>query len=278
MDWKLLAQNDTFYVIFELKPSGAVLSTSINDLFARLGLKEREGRIYLACLRAKEGLYIYEVAATTHLPRSTVDLNVRRLLRRGFLNKTKSGRRLRFTAIDPDAILFRQKQLVEDMETMLPTLKRLGGSRKEMEIHFFEGAIGYRQAYQEALHRLRLAPPDKKDMLSFSSGVDAIRLFPDMQRAFIEKRIKNGSWYRAIAPETSAQIPEWQNDKEALREVKYVSGDSGIFQIDIYVFGDSVMLYSTTAPIGGVTIRNEKVAASMRTLFNLLWKSLPETK
>jgi sugar-specific transcriptional regulator TrmB len=254
------------------------LSISINDLFARLGLKEREGRVYLACLRAKEGAFVFEVASQTHLPRSTVDLTVRRLLRRGFLNKSKSGRRLRFVAVDPDAILFRQKQLVEDMESMLPVLKRLGGERKEMEIHFFEGALGFRQGHAEILRAIKMASPETKDVLSFSSGSDSMHLFPDMQRAFIDKRIKNGSWYRAIAPKWSASVPEWKSDNEALREVRHLPDEASLFRMDIQIYADSVMLYSTTPPIGGVTLRNEKVAASMRTLFNLLWKSLPETK
>lgn len=48
------------------------------------------------------------------------------------------------------------------------------------------------------------------------------------------------------------------------------------FQTEIAVYADSVMLYSPVKPIGGVIIRNEKTANSMRALFNMLWRLLPE--
>ena len=37
-----------------------------------------------------------------------------------------------------------------------------------------------------------------------------------------------------------------------------------------------MMLYSTIPPVGGVIIRNERIADSMRSLFNLIWNLLPD--
>ena len=116
----------------------------IMALLGRMGLKDREGRVYLACLKHKDGLFIYEIAKETRIGRSTADLIVKRLVQRGLLNKVKVGRRLRFFAQAPEAVLFRQKQLVEDLEQVVPILVGLGGQKKDMEILYFEGVQGFR--------------------------------------------------------------------------------------------------------------------------------------
>ncbi|MFY9288172.1 MAG: helix-turn-helix domain-containing protein [Alphaproteobacteria bacterium] len=248
----------------------------IMALMSRLGLKDKESKIYLSCLSHKDGLFIFEIAKQTGLTRSTVDLIVRRLLKRGFLNKVKVGRRLRFFAQSPEAVLFKQKQLVEDFEKVVPILSKIAGEKKDMEILYFEGAQGFKQVHDDALLQMKFASGEKKHMMSFASGYDSIRLYPNMQKGFIDKRIKNGSWYKTIAPASSAKVKEWTNDPKFLRAAKYLPDDNYPFHIDIQIYADSMMIYSTVPPIGGVTIRNEQVADSMRALFNLVWRLLPD--
>ncbi len=245
-------------------------------LLKRMGLKDRESRIYLACLRHRDGLFIYEIAKETRIMRSTVDLTVRRLLQRGFLNQVKVGRRLRFFAEAPEAVLFRQKQLVEDLEQVVPMLAKIGGEKKEMEILYFEGGAGFRQVHNDILLQAKFATELKKEVLGFSSGADSIRLFPDMQKNYINKRVRSGIRYKAIAPQSSVGVREWSNDEKALRSVKYLPDDSWQFRIETQIYADNVMLYSPSQPVGGVIIRNEKIADSMRALFKLVWDLLPD--
>ncbi len=248
----------------------------IKSLMRRLGLREREGLIYLTCLQQKNGLFIYEIAKATRITRSTVDLTTQRLVRRGFLNKIKVGRRLRYIADAPEALLFRQKQLVEDLEQVVPLLSKIGNQQQDTEVIYFEGGEGYVRAHEDVLLNMTFAEGEKKDLLSFSSGVDAVRLFPNMQKQFINKRIKKGAWYKAIAPQSSKKVREWISDPKALRAVKYLPGSIERFHVDMQIYADNVMLYSPTPPVGGVVIRNAKIADSMRSLFALVWSLLPE--
>lgn len=250
----------------------------IMELLNRIGLKNRESKIYLTCLGFKDGLFIHEIAKHARITRSTVDLTARRLAQRGFLNKIKVGRRFRYFALAPDAVLFRQKQLVEDLENVVPVLQKISGTKKDMEILYYEGAQGFKQVHDDVLMQLKFAPESKRDLLSFSSGYDSMRLYPNIQKQFINKRVKNGSWYRAIAPQSSSQVEEWMPSSKALRTVKYLPDENYPFTIDIQMYADTTMLYSTTQPIGGVIIRNEKITESMRALFHHMWKLLPETK
>jgi predicted DNA-binding transcriptional regulator len=176
-------QNDTFYGVLSGRTDKMHKDTI--SLLGRMGLKNRESRIYLTCLRHKDGLFIYEIAKETRITRSTVDLNVRRLVQRGFLNKIMTGRRFRFFAQAPEAILFRQKQLVEDLEQVVPMLNKIGGEKKDMEILYFEGAQGYKQVHDHALLHIKFSPSSKKDLLSFSSGANSMRLYPNMRKEFM---------------------------------------------------------------------------------------------
>ena len=248
------------------------------ELLSRVGLKNRESKIYLTCLGFKDGLFIHEIAKHTRITRSTVDLTARRLAQRGFLNKVKVGRRFRFFALAPDAVLFRQKQLVEDLEQVVPILQKVSGTKKDMEIVYYEGAAGYKQIYDDALLQIKFSTGFKKDILSFSSGYEGKSLYPNIQKQFINKRIKTGAWYKAIAPQSSSLVPEWISDPKENRVVKYLPDGNYPFTIDIQIYADTTAMYSTTPPIGGVVIRNERITQSMRALFHHMWKLLPETK
>lgn len=209
------------------------MQKDVAKLFGRLGLKEREGRIYLTCLRASDGQFTHEIVKSTRITRSTVDITLQRLVARGFITRVKVGRRYRFMAQKPDIILARQKQLVEDFEKALPFLNLTGGRPKEHEVIYFEGRQGLREVHEDVLLTVKLAKGDKKHICAIASGEDSIRLFPDMQKAFIDKRVRNQSWYRAIASVASAKVPEYRTDPLALREVRYVADPDFLVQIEM---------------------------------------------
>ncbi len=179
-------------------------------LMKRLGLKDRESRIYFICLRNKGGFFIHEIAKQTRLARSTVDLNVRRLVQRGFLNRIMVGRRLRYMATTPETVLFRQKQLTDDLEQIVPLLTKLDGRKQETEVIYFEGVEGLRRVHDDNLLQTKFASSAKKHVFGFSSGADTIKLYPNIQKTYINKRVKNGVWFKAIAPYDSRGVREWK--------------------------------------------------------------------
>jgi hypothetical protein len=95
-----------------------------------------------------------------------------------------------------------------------------------------------------------------------------------MQKAFINKRIKMGVWYKAIAPDSSRKVKEWSDDPESLRSVRYVNQKKFDFKVQMEIYANSVMIYSPLKPVGGVVIHNARIASSMRSLFYLMWSML----
>ncbi len=244
-------------------------------MLSRLGLKEKDGSVYLVCLHFKEGLFVHEIVKETKLKRSTVDVVLERLIELGFMNKIKIGRRFKYIAQSPEAMLFKQEEVLEDFRTILPMLSNLGAQKGETEIRFFEGRKGLTQVYDDILMKTKFATGDHRKLVGFSSGVDFIKVFPKIQKDFINKRIKMGVDYQSIVSTKSIGVDEYMTDPSQLREIKHVDSNLFPFKSVFEIYADSVMIYSPQKPIGGVIIRNEKIADSMRSLFYLVWNLLP---
>lgn len=224
----------------------------------------------MACLQSGEGLFVHQIASQTKVIRSTIDLALKRLVSNGFLSKSKIGKRWIYKATPPEAILFQQKSALEDFEEVLPVLAKLRPAGHEMDVQFFEGKEGLIKAHRDVLIQTKLTAVGKKDILSFTSAHDTYKIFPDINRAFINKRIKNGSWYKAIATSDSKSLKEWSTDEKFLRTIKYLPSSTK-FGVEIQIYADSLMIFSTKPPFGGVIIKNPNVAESMRNLFNFVW-------
>jgi sugar-specific transcriptional regulator TrmB len=245
------------------------------SLLGRFGLKDADAKVFLALLHFKEGLYVHELVRQTSIKRSSVDLILGRLISEGYAVRVLSGKRHKYFAKAPEQIFFQKEQALGDFREILPVLSRLGASKEETQVQFFEGAQGVRRIHEDILLRLKHAEESKKELLSFSSGQHLIKIFPEMQKAFINKRIKMGVWYKAIAPLSSKKIPEWTDSPQSLRAVRYIEEKKFNFEMQMEVYADSIMIYSPLKPVGGVVIHNARIASSMRSLFYLMWNMLP---
>ncbi len=241
-------------------------------LLGRFGLKDTDGKVFLTLLHFREGLFVHEIVTHSKIKRSTVDLVLDRLIADGYVTHIKFGKRFKYFAKSPESILFHKEQSLLDFKSLLPMLARLGSDKGETRINFFEGPEGIRRAHQEILLQLKNA--DNKELLSFSSGEHVMRVFPDMQTAFINKRIKMGAWFKAIAPASSRKVPEWTDDPKSLRAVRYIDDRKFSFKVQLEIFADSVMIYSPMKPVGGIVIENPRIADSLRSLFHFVWETL----
>ncbi len=250
----------------------------ITHLLNRLGLKENEAKVYLTCLHFKDGLYVHEIVKKIGFKRSSIDLILKRLVKKEYINKIKIGQRYKYMAEKPETILFMHENTLDDFKAIMPMLAKLGSNKTETEIRFFEGRDGIQKIYNDILLELKLLNPDapERELISFSHGINVLNIFPDIQKKFIDKRIKMGVWYKAIIPKGQTMAPVYTTNKKAFRLIKAVDEKSFPFKDVFEIYGHSVMIYSPKKPYGGVVIRNKNIAASMRAIFYLMWDLLPE--
>ena len=243
----------------------------VMTLLNRMGLRDGESKIYLTCLASNEGLFTHQLVKQTKLKRSTIDVMIKRLIDQGFLTKLKVGRRFQYMAHKPETLLYKQEEIVNEWRDIMPVLKRLNLHQSKTEVLFFEGSAGFKQVHEDILLHLKFAEPEQKEILALSSADDFMKVFPDLEKAFITKRVKHAIRYRALY--TQENIDFLSNEKQ-LRTTKLINNKLD-FRGDLQIYGDNVAIYSTTKPIGGVIIRNPQIAASLRSLLNFVWDIVP---
>lgn len=237
----------------------------------RMGMKQGDTQVLLCLMNHREGLFAQDISRETKVKRSTVDLILARLIEQGFCTRIKSGRRFQYFPQEPEKILFSREQVLDDYRALIPFLNRLGKEIPEMDIRFFEGAAGIRQLYEDMILRLRTEDPATREILTINSGLGILRVLPDFEHFFDRKRVLMKVPVRVIAPRTSARSAITKADLTIFRDVKYFTEEKYPFRISIEIYADTMGIYSTTKPMNGVVIRNETIAQSMKSLFNLLW-------
>ncbi len=243
------------------------------DALGHLGLKRDEAKIYLACLRNKNGLFVHEITRLSGVKRSTVDIIIRRLLARHFLSTFREGQRRKFAAEAPEKVLFDFQRGLEDFRSFIPLLMRLGSDTGQTRVTFHEGAKGVKTVFDDIILSLQNLPEKERFICCISSGRDVEKVQPRFRKQFIERRIQSRTFVRMIAVRNEAN-QTWPSSKKDLRVTKMFDGKKYPFSIEINFYADKIMIISTYKPIGGITIQNGAIAHSMRSVFNLLWDSM----
>ena len=126
-------------------------------------------RIYLTLLSNKPGFFVAEIAKQTSIKRSTVNLILERLHRKGFITYHLDGARKLFTAEAPETLLSQFENTLADLRSLIPLLRATSGQDKRTKIRFFEGRDGIETILNDILLTLKIAKGEKREYLAISS-------------------------------------------------------------------------------------------------------------
>lgn len=93
---------------------------------------------------------------------------------------------------------------------------------------------------------------------------------------YIKKRIKKKIWLRAIAPNTNDMQDYFNRDKSELRQTKLVSYDMFNVEVGIILYGKSKVGIVSYDEGMGLIIESPKIYRSLKDIFELVWRMLPE--
>lgn len=247
---------------------------NVKQILEKLGLKEHEVKVYFTCLENKQGLFVAQITKLTGIKRSTVNLILDRLTKKGFITFHLDGNRKLFSAESPEALLFQFEDSLNDLRHLIPLLRIATGSDKKTNIRFFEGKDGVEKILSDVLITLKINRDPQKELLEISSGQDIFDVQPDHQRKFIDKRVRERIPLRWIAPESSLSRGLDKTSKEEFRKIKFFDNKKYRFQIEIDIYADKIALIDLGKHPSGVIVENKLLADSFRSLFNLLWDHL----
>jgi len=239
-----------------------------------LGLSDNEAKVYMAMLELGPAT-VLEISVKAGVNRPTTYVQIESLKKLGLVSVQTKGKKQLFIPESPEQLEFiieNQKKEIEqkkeELTKFLPELTNLFNLAGEKpQVRFFEGKEGLLKMQTELLKS------DTKEVVSFSSADDIIRVFPDHPKVLSQKRVQKGIKSRLIYTSERGVILKKQDDN-MLRETKYVSPDKFPFKSDIAIYGDNISISALQGKVVGVIITHKEIAESFKSLFNLLWDSL----
>jgi len=237
----------------------------------RIGLKEKESKIYIFLL--KEGSSLANaIAKKTEILRSSIYDYLDVLLDKGFISYTIQSGKKYFQAVNPQKILdnFQDKKQEEE-ETLkkiipeLTSIQNLASSKSKIEV--FQGKEGMKTAMS---YILRGRP--KEILTSGSSGV-GYKLLPFFLEHWHRERAKKKVKLRIIYNDVPESIERIKNGPPlGYSEVRFSSvAHTSLTGTLIYNNKICLTIWDLDNPYA-ILIESDSIAQSYKDNFELLWK------
>lgn len=233
----------------------------------RIGLSEKEAKVYLAALELGPSP-VQKIAAKAHVNRATTYVILEGLLKKGVITIFDQGKKRYFVAEGPGAlknIISQQQKELDDKAKLLEDLHQQIQSvhntlPNKPVVKFYEGKEGLKTILHE-----RLAEGHKRvDVFYPEQDVQSV-FTPEEAASYREKRLQQQVVYHAVA---STANPSEQPD-ESFGPLRLVDEKNTPFYCDFAVYGDKVSISILRGHISGVVIENKAVADTFRSIFKL---------
>lgn len=238
----------------------------IRSAIEQLGYSPHEVKVYLAALELG-GSTATDISEKARIPRTTVNLIIDSLHRKGLLDAYLQRRRKVWTAANPEKLLIRMKEHEAALKTVLPELKSLQHDiGAKPTVRTYSGAEEIRQIMNDILET-------KHNFSSIELWDELVTLLGrSYMEDFIEKRISQNMHVRLLTPETKLSIALKQKDAEELRITQFLPEVITINNSN-FIYGNKVAIISLKSkhPVG-ILIEDKDIQHTMEVLFESLWR------
>lgn len=242
----------------------------------RLGLKDKEAAVYLACLELGPSP-VQQISRKASVVRATTYVVLESLAERGLVTQYKEGKKTLFSAEPPRQLMRllekREEEIAErkhDLEQLLPELQMIvKAAGNHPTVKYFEGMEGLRAIRQDMIRSSKsgdiwynFTPIDHLDSVM---KIDQDSYY----RQRNAKKIQSKTIFISKSPEEKKKILSAYENK--LIEQRYISSADFPTESGMTVFGSRIAIGSFTGKLGGVIIENKPMADMMRSIFKLAW-------
>ncbi len=236
----------------------------------KLGLDKNEAKIYLSLLELGPS-GISEIAQKAEMNRTTLYSVFDRLIEKGLLSISISGKRRVYTAESPGKV----KQIIKDQlavldELMPELLSRVRTIKNKPVFRYLDGLEGIKIAFLDSLKT-------KDETIIGFSGIEALTvsnksLLRFWENEYIPKRKKLKKFVRLILPENEIGQNFKDKDAEHFRESKMVPGSRYNFECEIHTYDDIVTVVSySQGEEFALEIKSKPIANTIKMIFQIVW-------
>ncbi len=241
----------------------------INNELIKIGLTEKESRIYLAILELGEA-NIQKLAIKAQIKRTTTYDILESLKQKGFIGTTTTKKRKLYFAQNPKKLEIDLEEKKSIVKNIMPELLAITNKiDKKPTIKYFEGMEGIKEIYKDNLNykeqEMLSWLPEKYDYETL--GNEFIFNF------YVPKRIEKKIWIRAIAPDNELNRRLQKEDEKSLRKTK-LAKFSVMPNVDINLYGKSKISILSYEEKFGLIIESQKIYDTLKGIFEMNWAML----
>jgi HTH-type transcriptional regulator, sugar sensing transcriptional regulator len=237
-----------------------------------LGLSGKEAKVYLAVLELGEA-NIQKIAQKSGIKRTTVYDIIASLKEKRLLTEITKGKKTLFSAEDPRKLEGQLDEKKETLKKILPELLSITNLLdKKPTIKFYEGAEGIKEVYKDTLNY------SDQELLAWVTAEAMTGFDIDwLEKYYVKKRLEKKIWVRVIAPDTEDMLKQYISiDEKSLRRTKLVPAPEFPFEVEINLYGKNRIAVMSFAERIGLIIESPKLHRTLKSIFELNWKYLPE--
>lgn len=239
-------------------------------ILSKLGLSEKQARVYLALLELGEA-HITRIAEYAKLKRPTVYLITEELVLLGLISEVIKGKKKIYSAIHPrrigELLTFRKNQFDE----LLPSLNaRYGAQKDKPKVQMFEGFDGLMHVYEDAFTLLA----EEKEGLWIGNIELLMDKFPIVLKrydAMLAKLKKYKIRELVFGGEKTKNWIKKMGKRAPSHQIRFwdIKGDHPA--TDELIIGNKTMIFSLKNNISTLIIESEEIAKSNRARFEQMW-------
>jgi sugar-specific transcriptional regulator TrmB len=250
---------------------GRVMQDQLQQELEKIGLSEKEAKVYLAGLAIGPAT-AQTLAAKAVVNRPTTYVMIESLIQRGLMSSFEKGKRRFFVAADPEKLKFlceQEQVLISEklglLKNFLPALKKYSSHAEQPVVTMFEGEVGLKIVQEDLIKISRVTKnidniaaldPARK----ISSSEDMSPLWSDLMNSGVKIRTLYTS-------STTGDFPKKKN-----WQTKKIPSELFDFSGEISIYGNKVAALAVKQKTLGIIVESKEIADTMRVLFNLAWK------
>jgi sugar-specific transcriptional regulator TrmB len=232
----------------------------------QLGYSPHEVAVYLAALELG-GSTVTEIATKAKLPRTTANLVIRSLQKKGLMNAFLAKRRKVWAAENPERLLIALKESEAALKIVLPELQSLRHETGvKPTVRTYGGAAEIRQIMNDIIE-------SKHHISAILAYEDWVELLgKSYLENFIETRYRHYLRLRLLTPRSKTAIALKQKDSGELRLTQFLPESMSITNAN-FIYADKVAIISLNKkrPVG-ILIEDADIHHTMEILFENLWR------
>jgi len=235
-------------------------------ILEQLGIDDKQTKVYLAALELGSAT-VQELSNKSSVKRTSIYNFLEEMEDFGLVTKIKEGKHTLLIAQDPNLLLQKAKDQVQNLNQLLPELlgvfNRPGNKPK---VKYYKGIKGLERAYEDLIET-------GETVYGFS---DYEKMFDVMDNKYLQnfppRRAKKKIFFYCVAKEGKHGKKIKNMDKQHLRKTYLVKNLELDTEINIY--GNKVMMLSFCRPYAGVIIEDRAIAVSMKSVWKMVWGGL----